>query len=94
MTSLPAGLLDPPPVSCWWKSAVGRGLPVWEADQPPTQSVPAIWPALSSWRFVRFESLPDPARVALVAFGAAYAAFWLGVVLLAAWYRLRLVLAR
>lgn len=41
-----------------------------------------------------FESLPDPARVALVAFGAAYAAFWLGVLLLAAWHRLRLVLAR
>ncbi len=41
-----------------------------------------------------FESLPDPARVALVAFGAAYAAFWLSVLLLAAWHRLRLVLAR
>lgn len=41
-----------------------------------------------------FEFLPDPARVALVAFGAAYAAFWLGVLVLAALHRLRLVLAR
>lgn len=40
------------------------------------------------------ESLPNPARVALVAFGAPYAAFWLGVPLLATWHRLRLVLAR
>lgn len=67
---------------------------MWEADQPPPHQCRSSWPALSSWGFVMSESLPNPARVALVAFGAPYAAFWLGVPLLATWHRLRLVLAR